>query len=126
MSDLKEVLVDLIQKSETAVQQGVTWLSGQIPDVIHQLLMWKLAEQGLTIFFCLFPICLFIWSTFSYYKATPKVQYKYEGTFLAVIILSGCISILALGQLIFSIMNIVQILIAPKIYLLEYATRIIK
>lgn len=126
MSKIEDTVVELIQKSVSSVEQGISWLSGELPDVIHQFLMWELAKHSIGIFLSLLPIILFIRSIIIYLKDYEEIQCKDDGTFMILIIVSGVFSIFAVGHFVCSIMNITQILIAPKIYLIEYAASLMK
>ena len=47
---LQQAISQLITMSLVAVDKGATFLSGQIPDVIQQLLLWKAWESFLHFF----------------------------------------------------------------------------
>ncbi len=44
-SPLEAALLSIINNTTQAVGKGIDFLSTQIPDVIHQLLMWKAVES---------------------------------------------------------------------------------
>ena len=45
---LEQSLVTIIEKATTGIDTAVSFLSAEIPDVIHQLLMWKMVNSILT------------------------------------------------------------------------------
>ena len=56
LSQLEQTVLEIINKSVSAIEKGADWLSGQIPDVAEQFLRYKLFESiFLTlVFFTLF------------------------------------------------------------------------
>lgn len=65
---LEGALVDIIQQVSGGVKQGVDFLQAGIPDVVRQLLMWKLVYSlALSTVFLVtslilaFPIPIFLW-----------------------------------------------------------------
>ena len=135
MSKIEDTVVELIQKSVSSVEQGISWISGELPDVIHQFLMWKLAASIL--FIVLWCIGAFIWSRYcAEYKRIEVQNSSNRNTYNApiidtetyetILILSGLVmSVLFFGVVVCGF-TILQILIAPKIYLIEYAASLVK
>jgi len=137
MSKIEDTVVELIQKSVSSVEQGISWLSGELPDVIHQFLMWKLAASIL--FIVLWCIGAFIWSR--YYAEYKRIEVQNSsnrntytryapiidtGTYETILILSGLVMSVLFFVVVTCGFTILQILIAPKIYLIEYAASLMK
>ena len=124
----------LIQTSLNAIDKGTAFLSNQIPEVIQQLLLWKAIASFIEFSFGIFIIGgIFAWLIYQYkYWTTPvttlwgttKVRFEDDvGVFsllnifliIPLIYGSSCINLIWL-----------QILIAPKLYLIEYAKDFLK
>ena len=133
---LQQAISQLITMSLVSIDKGATFLSGQIPDVIQQLLLWKAWESFLHFF--IFGVVLSIVivyaniKQFNYWmqETTDKNGYKLkriheEYSPLALLNIFQIMWLLvipnALGNLTWF-----QIWIAPKIYLIEYAKEFIK
>ena len=124
----------LIQTSLNAIDKGTTFLSNQIPEVIQQLLLWKAVASFIEFSSGIFIIGgTFAWLIYQYKYWTTTIETKWETTkqrisgengpfvllnFFFIIPLiygSSCINLIWL-----------QIWIAPKLYLIEYAKDFLK
>jgi len=110
----------------------------QLPDVIVQFLQWRFY---LHLVECVFPTILLIIVGYSVYRGYKHgisitsrpgrydntVFYHSEGYFVGFVVTTGICSFISL-TVFFAKFNIkwLQILVAPKIYLLEYAASTIK
>lgn len=120
---LQTSLAVIIQKATTGVEAGVNFLSEQMPDVIHQLLMWKMVESlsYMILSFLLIGAIVVLWHYV--FKFEKDADYSSSGFGYFV----GALLTLCLGAAAFCAFNLtwLQILIAPKIYLIEYAAKLI-
>ena len=145
-----KLLLTLIEKTGSAIETGVNFLSEQIPDVLRQLLMYNLIVSLIWCVFGLAVMCLGIWMIKSAFKATDKMHAEYEKKlteweekskdtkyynprppereeeFLAPMCIFGTIIILVGSLLVIFHMDWLKIWIAPKTYLLEYAADLYK
>ena len=111
----------LIQTSLNAIDKGTTFLSNQIPEVIQQLLLWKAIASFIEFSSGIFIIGgIFAWLIYQYKYWTTTIE-----TDPFVILNLFCIIPLIYGS---SCINLIwlQILIAPKLYLIEYAKDFLK
>lgn len=166
VATLQDSLVTIIQQVQSGVSAGVNFLQAEIPDVIRQLLVWKLVEaafwagtQLLAGLVGLFLICRGIQVIYTNNrleaiaqaadKSMARSSYREEG-YAALrdayqearreasahdsILIARCIlGVIGVGCLIACVSNIgdniltaVQIWIAPKVYLIEYAAQLVK
>ena len=125
----------LIQTSLNAIDKGTTFLSNQIPEVIQQLLLRKAIASFIEFSSGIFLIGgIFAWLIYQYKYwtttvtttwGTKKVRFEDDagGAF-------SLLNILLIIPLIYGIrcINLIwlQILIAPKLYLIEYAKDFLK
>jgi hypothetical protein len=126
MKQLEQKLVELIDKAEGAGKEAFLFSKEQIPDVIHQLLMWKLWNSmfyvTVTAFGIIFSILFARWI---------YIQSRDNGMDSDTSFVFFCFICLPafLTSTIFFISHAstaLQIYIAPKVYLIEYAKELLK
>lgn len=137
---LQQALTAILNKTMSGVDAGVNFLSAEIPDVIHQLLLWKMV-YSLVIF--IGGVILLTATVVFVYKQTRKVEAESNGSWrkyketlcfdndgdvhpgIIAVIIGGCFGA---GFGIGGMTNLtwLQIWIAPKIYLIEYAASLAK
>ena len=124
----------LIQTSLNAIDKGTAFLSNQIPEVIQQLLLWKAVASFIEFSSGIFIIGgIFAWLIYQYKYWTTTVttlwgakELRFDGeagpfSLLNILLIiplvygSSCINLIWL-----------QIWIAPKLYLIEYAKDFLK
>ena len=74
-NNLQDALATLINKTVTGADAATSFLQQQVPDVIHQLLVWKMAEAGVTIasLILLFIVAFVVfWKWYKYAKARKE------------------------------------------------------
>jgi hypothetical protein len=116
LSILEQTLVDTINASKAGIEKGIDFAQAQIPDVVQQLLVWKLTAALVMTAVCILVIigCLL---------AIKKWFEQSEGA----IIVPTCI-IIPFAFLIglYSALDAIKIYLAPKLYLLEYVADILR
>lgn len=128
---LQQALTAILNKTMSGVDAGVSFLSAEIPEVIQQLLIYKMVSA------CIF-MAVGVAMIVGAYKMTERgiKNYKEESEkgifredemrfilpFFAAVILwfFGVILIAA------NVETVIQIWLAPKIYLIEYAASLAK
>ena len=132
---LQQSLSQILDQAVSGVQAGVSLLSAELPDVIHQLLMWKMVES---LVLCaggiIFTVGAIRW--FSKNSGVGKeVGTKYKATlthdergdiapWIPVLIIP-LVSIAVIASITINI-TWLKIWIAPKVYLIEYAASLVK
>jgi len=130
-STLENALVAIINQVTTGIDTSVTFLSTQIPDIIQQLLLWKLIDKLMwtSVELSAMTFCIIV-SIKLYYKGKtyiPKNPYDTDQS--DIYCMSLGIFILGLFFLIVTLLDltvILQIWLAPKVYLIEYAHGLLK
>lgn len=138
---LQQALAQVIEKATDGLQSGVSFLSAELPDVIHQLLMWKMVES---LVMCIAGITLVSVMTYILIKysgvgaklndsdsrwRTHQITLTHgaDGGIapwipatitVPVIAALGCAELINLDWL--------KIWLAPKVYLIEYAASLVK
>ena len=124
----------LIQTSLNAIDKGTTFLSNQIPEVIQQLLLWKAVASFIEFSSGIFIIGgIFAWLIYQYKYWTTTVTTEWGKKKVRLLDDAGPFSLLNIFLIIpliygSSCINLIwlQIWIAPKLYLIEYAKDFLK
>ena len=143
-----EVLLQLLNKAMAGIDAAVQFSQAQIPDVVHQLLVWNFTKSVIFTIFALATIPPVIWflrkmlkrevvgvvGDEGYYwrrgqpKYKPTLIWDEDGNldpsalFLIIpITLWALLLVVAVGN-----MTWLKIWLAPKLYLLEYAASLVK
>lgn len=139
---LQQALTKVIEKANGSIDASISFLSDQLPDVVHQLLTWGLLSSALT---CVVCILLVIASCVALKKASDGVKeskqnkednwaYQHyssgggsvEGSVIVIIILSIVLCSISLIVFTGSLFDALKIVFAPKIWLIEYAATLAK
>lgn len=132
----------LIEKALSGIDQATGFLQAEIPEYVYQLLLWKGVESFITFILCLVVTGLWIFygivkpikmiskglkdceenffvSTHNYHKDKVEVDFS---------ALSLLLNVFILFPLMGFIKNLewLQIWIAPKVWLVEYAATLVK
>jgi hypothetical protein len=123
--ELQKKLVEIINGAQKVGKEAFIFTKEQVPDVIQQLLMWKFAQSLTVIIFSLivfeFGRRVFFWASRAITKEKyGGEEYHFLGGFFAVVVMGASIVVIFS-----STQNALQIWIAPKVYLLEYAAQLI-
>lgn len=133
---LQEAVTSLINHSLQAFEKGASFLQEEIPQVVQQLLLWEAIQSFLAFISGLIILCLLIYFNYRQYKFWNKdVDNVYNGGKLKMIQtdvgvfslfnLLQTIPLFIVGELITNI-TWLKIWIAPKLFLIEYAAKLIK
>ncbi|AUV61798.1 hypothetical protein FDJ28_gp52 [Pseudomonas phage Bjorn] len=121
---LQQSLADIITSATSGVKAGVAFLQQEIPDVIRQLIMWKMAEAAM---WTLGALAVLITSLVIFCKLYKgKVwDWDHPGGFVMMVV-----CFVAFGLASFRIMvnggELLKLWIAPKVWLIEYGASLLK
>jgi hypothetical protein len=118
---LQQALATIIGKTMQGVDASISFLSAEIPDVIHQLLVFKLAQACVLLVMAI--IYLIAWSVFSYKSFKHG---WHEGIQMVTVFAGGAVAVTSAISLFINGGVALQIWLAPKIYLIEYAASLAK
>lgn len=122
----QKILTDLLQKASNGIDSAVSFSQAQIPDVIHQLLVWNFATSAI---FCILGFLLFVGAQFAAWKVFKYLRKEWQGDelwehpeimFLAMAYVSTFSPLCMLS------LDWLKIWLAPKLYLIEYAASLVK
>ena len=123
---LQKALTELVEKSMEGMNSTVNFLQAEIPEVLKQLLMWHGVSNFIYFILGIFmAICLIILDVIIIRKG---IKDRWDDELWMIATIGGAI----LNVIIISISSILinmqwlQIWIAPKVWLIEYASKLIK
>ncbi|HIF3244776.1 TPA: hypothetical protein ACXZU9_005049 [Salmonella enterica] len=143
-----KILVELLQKASNGIDAAVSFSQAQIPDVVHQLLLWNMVDSLIKTLIAILTIPLVLWfmkkqcqrveigkignEGYSWERGNPKYRQtmvldsKGEINFL-ILPLAGVLIMWGIF-IINTVTNMVwlKIWLAPKLYLIEYAASLVK
>jgi len=128
---LENALISSIEGIKKTGTELVDALYQQAPEVINQLLLWHGIESFIMFLTSLLLLCM----PFIYYKLAAAAYTKFnvakmsdEFPYWMITIVSGIVSITASTTIAIDLMNLkwLKIWLAPKVYLLEYLTTLVK
>ena len=118
---LQQALTAILNKTMSGVDASVNFLSAEIPDVIHQLLVFKLAQASALLLMSV--LYLIAWSVLLYKSFKNDMD---GGIQMALCFIGGSLAITSVVGLFMCGGTALQIWLAPKIYLIEYAASLTK
>lgn len=114
----QKILVDLLQKASNGIDSAVSFSQAQIHDVVQQLIQYKIYSYSIRIaifsMMLVFCVALFVW-----------IKKRREDNSVAITILVIAF-LFASFALLVNIQNLIQVIIAPKVWLIEYAASLVK
>lgn len=119
---LQKALADLLNGSIAALKQGAIFMQEQLPDVIRQLLIWKATQSGIWFAAFLALLVLSIWAIRRFWAWMKAEGAEELVAVVTVPLFAGAVAVVEM------ICNLdwLQIIIAPKVYLIEYAAHVLK
>lgn len=117
---LQRQLIDMVELVKHSGTNSVEFVQAQAPDVVHQVLVWGMAESivWIALTFVVLAVCFFLTKKCvkNNWECSPFV-YVFVGGFGG-----GC----SLIVMICNVMSLVKIIVAPKLYLLHYVAQLFK
>jgi len=124
---LVEMVAPVLEKAVAALERGADWMAGEIPAVIQELLLWKMWESGVLAVIGLVLSVLLVWG---YSKLWKYAKRDYDPFQLSYVPVGGAITglILIVTGTVFlgNLLELIKIVVAPRVWLLEYAASVLK
>ncbi len=146
--EANKILVDLLKKASDGVDSAIAFSQAQIPDVVHQLLVWNMVDSLIKTLIAISTIPLVIWfmkkqyqkveigkfdnEGWSWEEGKPKYKqtmiWESNGEISFLILPLAAVFVLWVSFIIAVVTNMtwLKIWLAPKLYLIEYAASLIK
>lgn len=116
----QKILADLLQKASNGIDSAVSFSQAQIPDIIHQLLMWNAVSSAAIQAFCILVIIACVYLMFLSWNKVDDDDFL----LLPMLIESGVV--ISSIFVFFNYFDWLKIWLAPKLYLIEYAASLAK
>lgn len=119
-----DLLVKMIDVTVESVSDVVEFSKQQIPDIIHQLLVWKIAES--IVWLVLGALIMFTgaWVT-NRFRERMNEDEASSGT-ICQIIVTIVTAFIGICMIVSNLLDVLYIWLAPKVWLIEYAADLIK
>lgn len=119
--ELQRALAEMITSSVAVAGDALAFTEEQLPEVVQQLLVWKAAESAI---WCIAAVALGIFGArLPWVKWFKACEEDCSGTGLFLALPFGALFGIALAM--FDLAWL-QIWLAPKVYLIEYAANLVK
>ena len=130
-TNLNQVLLETIQQVKGGIGKGVDFAVEQAPEVCSQLLAWKLAEAIMIIVSMTLLLASAVWLTWKYRKPLKKLSWDdtidmIDPGFMLPLFVWLFLFIAFVVTVPRAVRDVAKITFAPKIYLIEYAAKLIK
>lgn len=128
--ELEKQLVILLSKAMEGAEKTGQFVIDQAPDLLKEFYMWHLSINIFTIFTCL--VLIFIYYMFGKGISQKEEDVYYDvnvfgrwfdadrGETVTMFIIGMLGLIIILPLILSSILNIIQIIVTPKLFLIEY------
>lgn len=113
--ELQKALAAMLSKTTSAVEAGVGFLQAELPEVIQQLLMWHMVKSA--VFFTI-ALSAFMFCAWALKRCWDNDEFDAMCFALIGAIVTFTVALCNITWL--------QILLAPKVYLIEYAASLAK
>lgn len=124
LTGVKSAGGEIYDVSKSAIASSIDMVKSQAPELVTEFLKWKFTEASI---WCVFGIILVVIGIYGTYKGIKMAGTDYELLQPPVIMFGGVVP-LTIGIIMFAshIFDVVQIYVAPKIYLIEYIVNVVK
>jgi hypothetical protein len=122
----QQALAQLLERAVSGIDATVAFSQAQIPDVVEQLLVWHTVNS---LVWCavavitLLPVCIYWPWAASLWRRSKLCD---DDSFAMLLFGSFGTVVLLFLSLIFFDLSWLKIMLAPKLYLLEYAAELVK
>ena len=120
-------IAEILKKGLEAAEKSGNFVIEQAPDLVKQLITYKTVETSICVLIEITLMYLiFIYFKYLYKKNNEDSDFIPENAFHGVgIIITSLMGIFLFFAFITDISNLIQLIFAPKIYLLEYIAKLL-
>lgn len=128
-ANLDTAIQALITKAIDGVDASVTFLQAEIPDYVYQLLLWYGVKSAIvaSVFFIVVVVCAIGCVKLVKHANKPDTDDdSKDGAWIATVFITLFVVIPSVILFFIYALEALQIYIAPKVWLLEYASGLVK
>lgn len=132
MTTLDDALVAVIEKAVSSIEHATTFVMSELPEVIHQLLIWHAVKHGIH---AVVGVALIFMAVYLNKRAMQQLKNRHANATSYIdknaewvaYIVGASITAVAVFAFAMHLINLtwLQIILAPKLYLIEYAASLI-
>ena len=117
---------EFLQQTLEWMQSGIDWFNAELPIYVEQLIKWKLASNWVGVGIGIILIVLgFVSLKIMYKKHNENKEFGYSDEWMWLWVLVSILWLSGTIILISCTMNVLQLMIAPRVYLIEYIGRML-
>ena len=127
VKSLDAALAELVTQSVAGVKEGFSFVAGQIPDVVMQLVVYQRVLSTAYFVFGVILLLLAYKAVKAGFEESKKPSREQSDGVMVFSIVGGLVSIF--GGALFTILNVatmIKVWFAPKVWLIEYAVDLTK
>ena len=118
-----EIVNEVLAKALEAATSTGNFVVDQAPDVVKQLLMYKTFEQSAYLLGFLLLGTLLLSASVKFWNNSVKED---DGVYVPMFLISAVGGVISSSLAFATALDLAKILLAPKIFLIEYAANLIK
>jgi len=125
MSQLENVMADAIKDAHGSIGQATNFVLEQMPDLIQQAMLWYAVSS-------FFIMCFCIWYCVAFFRYVKNFDFNIlnedeaKGILSVLHLIIGSVAFVFAFFCIFLNFDWLQIIIAPKLWLVEFAAQLTK
>lgn len=126
---LELALSELIGKGLSTAEKAGEFVQAELPDVINQLLIWHGVKSFIYFTICLLLVIILLLAVGKFYLWLMKAEFKGEDDRIGLGAVGIIVFLLCGGPIVgcmLSELTWLQIWLAPKVWLLEYASKLVE
>lgn len=126
---LQQALADIIMKASEAASAGADFLLSELPEVLRQLLVFKVVYSAVEMIILLILISGYAYFWKFYSRTESKLWKEGDAASVGTMVFGvfgGIATVIFVVAVFCDLETIIKIWLAPKIYLIEYAAQLAK
>lgn len=125
-SEIETTINEILHKAVDAAASTGDFLKGQIPDICKELINYTIAMDIICIILPIVAIFFCYKAVFKWTDQRCDSHGYWETDKCAAVFVSAVILMIGIPTFIVSLCELIKVIFAPKIFLLEYAAQLIK
>lgn len=123
---LNRSLIDAIELAKVTGTNAVDFVKEQAPDIVNQLIVWEITVNALAIAIFLLGSCIMVAIARCAWKRLLAAGPKWNEAQAVPLVISTLVALVLLGRALSYIPALLKPIVAPKVWLLEYAADLLK